>query len=233
MCYLLIKNRVLQVVGENKGAGQGPGGVFLELHYMPCLEYFSLLSQYSELVLNAGETFQKQSYRNRSYMKGPNKVQILSVPIDGGTRRGNIRDVKINYAENWHLEHLQSLRSAYGKAPYFEYYFEYFEQLLSKKRQFLWDLNLEILTLCLNLLNFDIKISESHNSLLNLAEADNRYYGLINRKTSFLDRNIYQKVVYQQLFGNDFVPNLSIIDLLFCEGPNAGSIIGQSTIKCF
>ena len=207
--------------------------VLLELHYLPCLEYFALLRQCSEVILQDGETFQKQSYRNRCYLRGPNKVQILSVPVSGNTRRSNIKEVTINYAEKWHLEHIQSLRSAYGKAPYFEYYFEYFEQILLKKNKFLWDLNRDILTLCLDLLNFDIKISESSDTPVDLKEVDNRYYGLINRKTSFLDRNIYQEVGYQQLFGNNFVPNISIIDLLFCEGPNAMSIIGQSTIRCF
>ena len=217
---------------ENSG-DRSYEGILLETQYFPSLEYFVLLKQYPHLVLQDNENFQKQSYRNRCYIMGPNKVQLLSVPVSRSTKRANIRDVTINYQEKWHLEHLQTLRTAYGKAPYFEYYFEYFEEILQKQHRYLWDLNEEILTLCRSLINFDIKISDSQDCPINLKSVDKRFYGQINRKTSFLDRNIYREVGYQQLFGSNFVPNLSIIDLLFCEGPNAMSIIGQSTIQCF
>ncbi|MEL7148744.1 MAG: WbqC family protein, partial [Bacteroidota bacterium] len=176
----MIKNQGLPVVEESKETSDHTG-ILLELHYLPGLEYFALLNRYPHLILHDQETFQKQTYRNRCYMRGPNKVQMLSVPVTGSTRRSGIREVTINYAEKWHLEHLQTLRSAYGKAPYFEYYFEYFEQILSKRTKYLWDLNRQMLTLCLDLLNFGIKISESSCSPVNLEEVDNRYYGLINR----------------------------------------------------
>ena len=204
--------------------------ILLETHYLPCVEYFVLLSK-QDFVIHKDETYQKQSYRNRCYIVGPNKTQLLTVPVTGKTKRAQISDVRIDYSENWHIGHLRSIRTAYGKAPYFEYYFEYFEQVLIRKYEFLWDLNHQMLTLCLNLLKIDRKISDSKQSHLNLSELDNRYYGLISRKTSFLDRNIYKEAKYQQLFGSNFVPNLSIIDLLFCEGPNSGTIISQSTIS--
>lgn len=203
--------------------------ILLETHYLPCIEYFVLLSK-KDFVIHHQETYQKQSYRNRCYILGPNKIQLLTVPVTGKTKRSQISDVRIDYSENWHLGHVRSIRTAYGKAPYFEYYFEYFEQVLMQKHEFLWDLNQQMLTLCLDLLKIDRKISDSKESQLNLTVLDNRYYELISRKTSHLDRNIYKDVRYQQLFGSNFVPNLSIIDLLFCEGPNSGTIISQSTI---
>jgi len=129
------------------------------------------------------------------------------------------------------MEHIRTLESAYGRSPFFEYYFDYFVQVLQGKEKYLLDLNRKILTLCLKLLNIDTKISDSKMAHLNLESLDDRFYGQISRKSSFLTRNIYKQVRYQQIFGSNFVPNLSIIDLLFCEGPNSGMIIRQSTIK--
>lgn len=208
-----------------------PAALLLETHYLPSIEYFTLLKAADEVVLNKHENFQKQSYRNRCYILGPNKVQILTVPIDKRTKRGNIGDVKISYDESWHTEQVQTLQTAYGKSPFFEYYFEYFEAILLKKHRYLWDLNMEMLTLCLDLLNIGSNISDSLSCQLNLNELNNLYYGTIKRQTSFKERDIYREIGYQQLFGSNFVPNLSIIDLLFCEGPNSNVIIGQSTIK--
>ena len=207
------------------------GSLLLESHYLPCIEYFVLFQDFEDIIIHAEETYQKQSYRNRCYVLGPNKTQILTVPVDGKTKKSRITEVKINYSEPWYNEHIRSIRTAYGKAPYFEFYFEYFEKILLQKHEFLWDLNQQMLTLCLDLLKIDRKISDSKECQLNLSEIDNRYYEIISRKISHQDRIIYQEARYQQLFGSNFVPNLSIIDLLFCEGPNSSTIIGQSTIK--
>lgn len=231
MCFLLVKNLGSLVVVAGDMEKKGNHAILIETQYLPCIEYFVLIQKNKETLIHSGETYQKQSYRNRSYILGPNKTQILTVPINGRTKKSPITDVKINYSESWHVEHLRSLKTAYGKAPYFEYYFEYFEKILLQKHGFLWDLNQQMLTLCLDLLKIDRKISDSKDSHLNLSEIDNRYYELISRKTSHLDRNIYHEANYQQLFGSNFVPNLSVIDLLFCEGPNSSTIIGQSTIK--
>ncbi|MGB3466790.1 MAG: WbqC family protein [Cyclobacteriaceae bacterium] len=205
--------------------------ILLETHYLPSIEYFVLLSSAKHVVLHGDENFQKQSYRNRCYIAGPNKTQLLTVPVEKKTRKGKIKDVLISYDESWHMEQVQTLQTAYGKAPFFEYYFEFFEKILLAKKKYLWDLNNEMLTLCLNLLNIDSKISDSGDCHLNLNELDNRHYGEIDRKRAWTERDIYKETKYHQLFGSNFVPNLSVIDLLFCEGPNSSVIIGQSTIK--
>jgi len=204
--------------------------VLLETNYLPSLEYFALLSKFESLVVNKNENYQKQSLRNRCYIMGPNKVQLLTVPVSHGSKRKRISDVTIDYSQKWNVEHIRTLKSAYGKSPYFEYYIDYFVSILEQKEKYLLDLNLKMLTLCLELVKIDTKISDSRNGQLNLIYLNDRYYGQITRKSTYLTRNIYKEVKYQQVFGSNFVPNLSIIDLLFCEGPNSGAIIRQSTI---
>ncbi len=203
--------------------------ILLETHYLPSLEYFVLLKKSKETVIHTRENYQKQTYRNRCYVLGANKVQLLTVPVNNGNKKVVVKDVTIDYSQKWYMEHIRTFKSAYGKAPYFEYYIDFFIEILSRKEKYLCDLNWQMLTLCLKLVNFDTRISDLAQGQLNLSELDDRYYGQLSRKTSFLDRNIYKESSYQQVFGNNFVPNLSIIDLLFCEGPNSGTIINQST----
>lgn len=202
----------------------------IELHYLPNIEYFALLKKFDEIEFDIAEFYQKQSYRNRCYILGANKTQLLTVPVKDGNKRIQSKDIQIDYNQKWLNVHLRAIQSAYGKAPFFEYYFDYFNDIFVRKEKYLVDLNYEMLSLCLKLLQFDSVVKKVEKYMDESQESDNQFINFINRKQNASERHIYQPYAYQQLFGSKFVPNLSIIDLLFCEGPGASSIVGLSTV---
>jgi hypothetical protein len=200
--------------------------VIVDLMYLPPIEFFVAIEGYDTLIIEGQDNYQKQTYRNRASIRLANKVEHLSIPVQGGNSKNLYRDVKIAYDQKWVNIHLRGIQSAYGKAPFFEHFFPYFENTFRKGHARIFDLNLELLTLCLKFLQRKIQIVVSSEYKENAGIKDLR--GLIHPKESFDHRDIYRAEPYMQLFGLDFVPNLSVIDLLFCEGPQAGSIIARS-----
>lgn len=208
-----------------------PKTALIDLHYLPSLEYFICLQEFDELIFDVHEHYIKQSYRNRFYILTANKVASLSVPVIGGNKKRAVKDIKIDYQQKWVNNHWRALASAYGKAPFFEYYADYFLAVFERKPKFLVDLNLEFLSVCLNFLNTKInwKLSEKYSLETEAPIQDLR--SAIHPKKSFKTRQYYKPQSYPQLFGNKFVANLSVLDLLFCEGPNAANVLQQSSLK--
>lgn len=201
----------------------------VDLHYLPNLEFFSAIAGADELLVFGEDIYQRQSFLNRTQIRLANKVETLSVPVQGRRPKIAMEDVLIDYNQKWHSIHLRGIQSAYGKAPFFEYYFPYFESIFSHKPEKLWDLNWNLLTICLKLLQSNVKLVKNINEIDLTDVKDIR--GQIGPKTSFLIRDYYSPEVYGQVFGLDFEPDLSIIDLLFCQGPAAKNIILKSVKK--
>ncbi len=201
--------------------------VLIELQYLPPLEYFVLLSG-RMVYLDMHEHYEKQTYRNRCYILGPHQVEKLTVPVQGGSKKVKTSEILIDYRQKWLLQHWRALQAAYGKAPFFEHYAPYFLEVFEKQPKKLWELNYDLLTLCLKLLqiNTTIRLTETYLESTNPAFLD--YRSSVNPKKSAIANNIYQPRAYNQIFGKDFVVNLSVADLLFCEGPAAGMILHES-----
>ena len=102
--------------------------LLIELHYFPCVSYFKLLSAYEKVFLEAEEHFIKQTYRNRTYILTSNKIDRLSIPIIHEDKKKPIRLLSIDYKLKWQLRHWRAIQSAYAKAPFFEYYADFFEK---------------------------------------------------------------------------------------------------------
>jgi hypothetical protein len=199
----------------------------IDLQYLPSLEYFCTILQYETITLEAHEYFEKQSYRNRCIIQTTNKIDSLTIPVKNGNKKVLIRDLQIDYHQDWTRRHWGAIHSAYGKSPFFEYYGEYFKKILDKKPDFLFDMNLELLTICLKLLRLEKNIIFTENYEKTV---ENDFRGLIHPKKSFDENNLYKPLEYRQNFGNEFVPNLSILDLLFCQGNQALSILKGSAV---
>lgn len=200
-----------------------------DLSYFPNLEFFCAILDYDEVVFSRGHEFRRKSFINRTDILGPNKVQRLTVPIQG--RRPRIPEGKllIDYEQKWVMGHLRSIQSAYGKAPFFEHYFPFFVQTFQKEHSQLWDLNLDILTLCLRFLGVPAKIVLVDDPAEIQVEKDIR--GHISTQEPYTARNYYRVIPYFQLFGVDFEPNLGVLDLLFNVGPESKMILSDSAKK--
>lgn len=205
--------------------------LLIDLQYLPCTQFFSTLLHFDEIMLESNEYYVKQSYRNRCYILGANKVEMLIVPVIDGNKKILVKDIQIDYQQRWPEIHWRTIKTAYGKSPFFEFFGEDFQQTLQKKPKFLWDMNFELLTICLKLLQIKktIRLTENYEKDLKSEIFDAR--GLINPKKDPESALNYRPVTYQQNFGNEFVPNLSIVDLLFCRGNQSLGILKKSFIK--
>jgi hypothetical protein len=194
--------------------------LLIELHYLPCVQFFSALHKHDTLRLEAHETYQKQSYRNRTRILTAQGIDSLHIPVLSGNSHLPIKDMRIDHQQKWRQVHQRAIRSAYGKAPFFEYYADDILGLYDKSLPFLFDFNQELLTVCLKLLGWKKKIEFTAN----YQELNDRSEGSIEDKRGLIhpkNRLKQEYKAYQQVFGKQFEPNLSIIDLLFCEGNNS------------
>jgi hypothetical protein len=202
--------------------------ILIDLHYLPSLEYFSCIMQFDKVVIEGEENFQKQTYRNRCYICGANKVEKLSIPVQKTGNKIPIREVKINYTQRWWKEHWRSIASAYGKAPFFEYYADIFEKIFSRKHAYLFEFNWELLTVCLDLMKLETKLSVTERYLKKPADGIFDARDMIRPHKNPVENGFYNPVPYHQVFGNIFAQNLSVIDLLFCAGPSSREILHKS-----
>ena len=177
------------------------------------------------------EHYVKQTYRNRCYLNTSQGETHLTVPLAGKHNKVVITDIRIDYSQKWLNNHWRTIQSAYGKAPFFEHYAEDLEKVLFKKHEFLYDLNLQLLSLCLGWLRWNVSVRETLSYEKQSAEGIHDMRSLVNPKKNDLLAKFYNPVTYTQVFGNAFVSNMSLIDLIFCEGPSAARVVRASAVK--
>ena len=203
----------------------------IETHYLPSIAYFSALQNVNEVLLEKHERYVKQSYRNRTYIVSTQGKEKLIVPLTSKHGKVLITDVRIDYGQKWLNQHWRAIQSAYGKAPFFEYYKEDLETVLFKKTMFLYDLNFELLSMCLKWLKRDVTLKESVAYEVTPSPPILDLRGSISFKNEENLVNLYRPYRYYQVFGNTFVGNASILDLIFSEGPGAARIVEASAVK--
>ena len=184
-----------------------------------------------ELILEAHEFFEKQTYRNRAHLLSSQQIEILTVPLQGANKKIKTKNIKIDNSQNWNKKHWRSIQTCYGKSPFFEFFADEFKPIYEKNYNFLWDLNIDLLTICLKITNQKIKITESVSYEKNISQNVMDARSLIHPKKPDYLQKLYKAKAYNQSFGNNFEPNLSIIDLLMNEGQNSKNVIQQSNFK--
>lgn len=202
----------------------------IEPHYLGSIEFYACLMQADLVTLEVCQHFTKQTYKNRCQILTPTGVSSLSVPVRYDNRTA-YKDVTIDYDQSWLRAHLGAFDAAYGKSPFFEFFEDAYRSVWMKKTKFLLDLNLQMMTICLKVLQIDrdLQMTESYQKNLDPGLEDVRE--CILPKKPFQDRSFYQVVPYTQVFGSNFVPALSILDAIMCEGTNARSIVQKSILN--
>lgn len=191
--------------------------------YLPNIEYFCHLLRNEQVTISTNEIFPKQTLRNRCVIVNANGIQNLSIPVErihGHETR--TRDVRISYSEDWLKVHLRSLESAYRRTPYYEYYMDSLSEILLKKHPLLKDLNFELLQF--------LVARTGLSCLLNCTDVDEPITTemnlLVNPKASSGFRGKEYLQTFTERFG--FQDNLSMLDLLFNEGPNAICVLEEA-----
>ena len=204
--------------------------ILMELPYLPCIQFFSKIIQ-GKVYLEHCENYTKGSYRNRCHIASAQGVQVLSIPLRGGKhQQQSIREVRISNDTPWNTQHWTAIKSAYGKSPFFEYYADELFSIFKKKYEFLWDWNWELLQKLLPLLqvNADLEYTSEYQKITPSSVLDFRN-GISPKPHKALPDSNFTPYKYGQVFEaeNGFLPNLSILDLLFCTGPEASFILGK------
>ena len=199
-------------------------GAIFPLFYLPPIEYFShIVEQKNQLYIENAEHFQKQSYRNRASIHSPNGKLDLIIPVTKGSKNHTmVKDVKISYDFNWQRVHIMSLQTSYRSSAYFEYYEDDLMPFYEKKWYYLFDYNEEFFNLILEFLKLNVSYNFSNDYHREYSEALD-FRTSIHPKQSF-GRNLK---TYFQVFDerNGFLPNLSIADLLFNQGPQSNKYL--------
>jgi len=186
-------------------------------YFSPIMQYVAI-AKADEIIFETEDNFQKQTYRNRCYIYTAQGKQILNVPVQHSKIiKQKTKEVKIDYKDDWHKQQLKTLQTAYSSSPFYEFYIDDLLPVFEKKIHFLMDLNFLAHEIIMDALLLEIPTKKTTEYDKAPKHLDLRILAEDKPKISYdFDR-------YIQVFSENhgFIPNLSILDLLFMEGPNA------------
>ena len=234
------------------------GSCLLSTAYFPPVEYFAAMANSNRVIIEKCEMFQKQSYRTRCHIYGANGLLVLTIPVrrniseeavgvqneaegqlqaESHSRPSHkllIDNIAIDYSKPWLQQHKRAIDAAYMNTPFFEYYRDDIFEVLSSGEESLFNLNLKLIELFKEFIGISAPIeftaewSATPDSVLDLRDAIHPK----SKNEDMLDR-LQIKKPYYQVFTNKqgFIPNLSVLDLLCNEGPNAISFLKAKSYR--
>lgn len=210
--------------------------LLVDSQYFPSIHYFLLLMQHGEIYVDGHENMAKASYRNRCHIASPDGQLALTVPLEHGRhQRRAVKDVVIFNELDWQKKHWDTLCSAYRRSPYFEYYEDSLYAVFYKPYSNLLLLNTDMLNWVIAKLKLEIKYEFTTRYNDNKDGSYHDWRGRIQpnegKSLSPIDT---QQDHYHQVFEDrlGFLPNLSILDLLFALGPRSVEYLNNSISKC-
>lgn len=215
-------------------AGEIAHMVYLSSAYLAPVQYYSKLMLYPQVKLEAHCNYIKQTYRSRCDIAAANGQLTLSIPVDKGEQlKCRTKDIRIANTSDWQRQHWKSIESAYRTSPFFEYYEDDFRMFYEQKWDFLFDFNTEIQAKVLSLIDCEptILLTDEYKTSFNVEESDMRE--AISPKRNWQTDEHFKSVSYYQVFEqrHGFLPNLSIIDLLFNMGNETRLVLLNSFVK--
>lgn len=200
--------------------------------YFGSIEYYYYLTQNKQHTFEIFDHFQKQTYRNRTYIATAQGKHLLYVPIKHvGIKNVNshqiLKEVQIAYEEDWQKVHWKTIQIAYRTSPFFEYYEDDLVEIFEKKHTYLVDLNFHTLEVICGLLGIDIPINTTQKYEAQPTEVIDLRNLTISKRESDLHFPEYTQVLQKH---HGFIKNLSILDLLCNEGPQSINYLQKITI---
>jgi hypothetical protein len=199
--------------------------------YLPPVEYFYAIAHSDRLLIEAHEAYQKQSWRNRCRILATGGPEDLSIPVVKEERLSrSVRDIRIDYGEPWLQHHIRAFAAAYNHSAFYDYYADDLIPLLERKPVFLFDLNQSLLEKLMSLLDLSVPVTFTETFVKEYPFFDGRERIQPKYKGESLLAEYGSEQAYYQVFvnrapGAGFIPNLSILDLLSAEGPDAGRFL--------
>ncbi len=200
--------------------------ILLPTAYLPPIEYFVYFVNAENIHIELYETYPKQTYRNRCKIYSANDILPLSIPvskISGNSTK--IKDIQINHLYSWQKSHWRAIESAYNASPYFMYFKDELKEFYTQPYQSLYIFNTQLLKQiaefigCSKEIYFTKNFNKEVDEVLDLRN----HFNPKKENSTFVCQKYFQ--VFDEKHG--FRPNLSIIDLLFSEGPNTLSFLKE------
>lgn len=191
--------------------------------YFPNIETFKNILKYDEIFFEMNDFFEKQTFRTRCNIYSANGLLSMNIPIKHNKfERQLTKDVKLENDFNWQKNHFKTIQNSYRSSPYFEYYEDEIVNIYSKKEDFLIDFLMKTFELSQKLIQKKTTYKPTNEYFKKYPTND--YRNLIDAKKQ-IELNDFK--TYTQVFEvkHGFIPNLSILDLLFNEGPNSISYL--------
>ncbi len=191
--------------------------LLLSTAYFPPIEYFASIARYSVVFIEGCENYAKQSYRNRCRILTSNGEEDLRVPVLHDGQR-LITQVRVDYRTPWLRQSEYALDTAYYTSPFFEYYRDELFSIMNSRPDTLWELNSAITDFFVRKIGLKCRFEKTSRYEKTWCDCED-YRERIHpkRESSYVPKPYYQ--VFKEKFG--FVPGLSIMDLLFNEGPES------------
>lgn len=203
--------------------------VLLHPTYFPSISHCIAMVKANKLVFEVNDSYQKQTYRNRTNIYAANGKLSLTVPVVFSQKNRQLyRDIKIHNEEKWQALHWKSLLSAYSTSPFFEFYEDDLSPLFHTKHENLMDFNFKCLETIFDCLQLDIDYSKT-----SVFEKEPNNTNDLRYLANARKEKVYDFAAYTQVFSDKhgFIGNLSILDLLFNEGPNAVTYLKAQSLS--